>query len=81
MLLRFDALDFDSKFDGIWACASLLHVARQDLNAVLARLTNEARQAFQDLGNHELLEAHPGAYVKSPRVELKDTNPKPSSLP
>ena len=38
-LLRFDAIDFDNEFDGIWACASLLHVARRDLNAVLARLT------------------------------------------
>jgi len=39
MLLRFDALEFDSEFDGIWACASLLHIARGDLNPVLARLT------------------------------------------
>lgn len=37
--LTFDALDFDSEFDGIWACASLLHVARRDLGSVLARLT------------------------------------------
>src|ERR1019366_7277192 len=36
---RFDALDFDNEFDGIWACASLLHIARRDLNSVLARLT------------------------------------------
>ena len=38
-LLSFDALDFDSEFDGIWACASLLHIARRDLNGVLVRLT------------------------------------------
>src|SRR5215471_3039377 len=38
-ILRFDALDFESEFDGIWACASLLHVARQELSPVLARLT------------------------------------------
>ena len=38
-LLRFEALDFDNEFDGIWACASLLHIARQDLNGVLDRLT------------------------------------------
>jgi SAM-dependent methyltransferase len=38
-LLTFDALDFDGEFDGIWACASLLHIARRDLNSVLVRLT------------------------------------------
>ncbi len=38
-LLQFDALEFDSEFDGIWACASLLHVARRDLNPILTRLT------------------------------------------
>jgi len=38
-LVRFDALDFDNDLDGIWACASLLHIARRDLNAVLAHLT------------------------------------------
>jgi SAM-dependent methyltransferase len=39
VLMRFDALDFVGEFDGIWACASLLHIASQDLNSVLARLT------------------------------------------
>ena len=38
-LLRFDALEFDREFDGIWACASLLHIARRDLNPILTRLT------------------------------------------
>uniref|UniRef100_Q01TQ4 Methyltransferase type 11 n=1 Tax=Solibacter usitatus (strain Ellin6076) TaxID=234267 RepID=Q01TQ4_SOLUE len=41
--LPFDALEFDNEFDGIWACASLLHIARQDLDAVLARLTKALR--------------------------------------
>jgi hypothetical protein len=39
LLLPFDALDFDGEFDGIWACGSLVHIARRDLNAVLARLS------------------------------------------
>lgn len=39
ILMRFDELDFDSEFDGIWACASLLHIARQDLQEILDRLT------------------------------------------
>jgi SAM-dependent methyltransferase len=37
--LRFDQIEFDNIFDGIWACASLLHVSRRDLGAVLNRLT------------------------------------------
>jgi SAM-dependent methyltransferase len=39
LLLRFDALDFDSEFDGIWACGSLVHIARRDLNSVSTRLS------------------------------------------
>jgi SAM-dependent methyltransferase len=42
-LLRFDELDYDSEFDGIWACASLLHVARQDLDPVLTRFTRAVK--------------------------------------
>lgn len=38
-LLNFDSMDFDREFDGIWACASLLHVSRRELNPVLARFT------------------------------------------
>jgi SAM-dependent methyltransferase len=36
--LGFQELDFDGGFDGIWACASLLHVTRRELSSVLARL-------------------------------------------
>jgi SAM-dependent methyltransferase len=43
-LLRFDEMAFDIEFDGIWACASLLHIARQDLSAVLARLTKALKR-------------------------------------
>src|SRR5262249_11904589 len=35
---RFQDLDFDAEFDGVWACASLLHVRRSETGAVLARL-------------------------------------------
>ena len=38
-VLTFDALDYDSEFEGIWACASLLHVAGRDLESALARLS------------------------------------------
>lgn len=39
LLLTFDALEFDREFDGIWACGSLVHIARRDLPSVLARLS------------------------------------------
>jgi SAM-dependent methyltransferase len=36
--LRFEDMDYVDEFDGIWACASLLHVAREDLPDVFRRL-------------------------------------------
>ncbi|MBO4679708.1 MAG: class I SAM-dependent methyltransferase [Lachnospiraceae bacterium] len=36
--MRFDEIAFDEEFDGIWACASLLHVAEDELPGVLKRL-------------------------------------------
>lgn len=37
-LLRFEEFVWEHEFEGIWACASLLHVATDDLPAVLDRL-------------------------------------------
>jgi 2-polyprenyl-3-methyl-5-hydroxy-6-metoxy-1,4-benzoquinol methylase len=36
--MRFDEVEWTDEFDGIWACASLLHVARAELPATMARL-------------------------------------------
>lgn len=36
--MRFDEIAFDEEFDGIWACASLLHVSQDELPRVLRRL-------------------------------------------
>ena len=36
--MRFEDLTGESKYDGIWACASLLHVAADDLEDVIHRL-------------------------------------------
>ncbi len=33
LLMRFDDMDFDAEFDGVWACASLLHVPRREMPA------------------------------------------------
>lgn len=35
--MRFDEMAFDDEFDGIWACASLLHVPSEELPDILCR--------------------------------------------
>lgn len=35
---RFDEIDWHEAFDGIWSCASLLHVSRAELPDAMARL-------------------------------------------
>jgi len=39
VLMSFQELEFEEEFDGIWACASLLHVPKTDIDAVLDRLS------------------------------------------
>lgn len=38
--LTFHDMVFKEDFDGIWACATLLHVPRNDINVVILKLTN-----------------------------------------
>jgi len=42
-VLRFQEVTWENAFDGIWACASLLHVPRAEMDAVLARLVRALR--------------------------------------
>ena len=35
--MRFQKMDFEDQFDGIWACASLLHVPRSEIRDVVVR--------------------------------------------
>ncbi len=35
--MRFDEMDYVSEFDGIWACASLLHIPEQSLKEVMRK--------------------------------------------
>jgi hypothetical protein len=42
-VLRFEEMSYEEEFDGIWACASLLHVPRSSIDDVLARLTRALR--------------------------------------
>ncbi|MGD8206300.1 class I SAM-dependent methyltransferase [Pantoea sp. FN0305] len=39
-VMRFEDFSAPARYDGIWCCASLLHVAEADLLAVFARLAN-----------------------------------------
>ena len=41
--MRFQEVAFKDKFDGIWACASLLHVSRDEFTNVLHRLERALR--------------------------------------
>ncbi len=34
----FEEMNFQNEFDGIWACASLLHVAKNDIDLVMKKL-------------------------------------------
>ncbi len=36
--MTFDKLDYEAEFDGIWACASLLHVPSSDIKDVLIKI-------------------------------------------
>lgn len=36
--MRFEELDFDEVFDGVWACASLLHVPENEMPVILKKI-------------------------------------------
>jgi 2-polyprenyl-3-methyl-5-hydroxy-6-metoxy-1,4-benzoquinol methylase len=40
----FQNMDFHHEFDGIWACASLLHISHQEMPIVLRRFANALKQ-------------------------------------
>ena len=37
--IRFEELDFAAAFDGVWACASLLHVKKKDMPTVMGKVS------------------------------------------
>lgn len=41
--IYFQDLNFDNEFSGVWACASLLHVKRDELPDVLTKITKALR--------------------------------------
>jgi SAM-dependent methyltransferase len=38
LLLSFDEVDFQERFDGVWACSSTLHVPEKDMAGILRKL-------------------------------------------
>lgn len=42
--LSFEEMNFQNEFDGIWACASLLHVAKSEINLIMRKLKNALMQ-------------------------------------
>ena len=42
--LRFQDINFNDQFDGIWACASLLHVNRKEIDEVVLKLSGALRK-------------------------------------
>lgn len=44
--IRFDEMSFDEEFDGVWACASLLHASEKELPEVLSKI----HKALKDNG-------------------------------
>ena len=58
--LSFSDLQFEDRFDGIWACASLLHVLKTDMPQTLIKLSRALKQggvlyASFKYGNTELI--------------------------
>ena len=41
--MRFDELSFEDELDGIWACASLLHVPYEEMHSVMERMKSGLR--------------------------------------
>ena len=42
--ILFEEFDSEDKYDGIWACASLLHLSSEDLNNVFSRLLQALKE-------------------------------------
>src|SRR5262245_22485962 len=44
-VLRFQDMPFEEEFDGVWACASLVHVPAAEIEAVFANLIRADRKS------------------------------------
>jgi SAM-dependent methyltransferase len=44
LLMKFEDIDFKDEFDGIWACASLLHVPKTEIKGVITKLVQALKE-------------------------------------
>ena len=59
--MKFNELSDENKYDGIWACASILHVERENLPDILRRMINALKEggviyASFKLGDQEVVQ-------------------------
>ena len=45
LLLSFEEIEFKEMFDGIWACASVLHVPEKNISTVLSKFTDALKDS------------------------------------
>ena len=43
--MKFEDIEFKDEFDGIWACASLLHIGKTNLPAILMKFTESLKKS------------------------------------
>ena len=59
--MKFDELSEESKYDGIWACSSILHVERENLPDILRKMIKALKEdgviytCFK-IGNQEIVQ-------------------------
>ncbi|MEZ0537674.1 class I SAM-dependent methyltransferase [Caldicellulosiruptoraceae bacterium PP1] len=44
LYMKFEDIDFHEEFDGIWACASLLHVSRSNIDNIFKKIYNALKK-------------------------------------
>jgi SAM-dependent methyltransferase len=76
--MRFDQLDEHKAFDGVWASACLLHVPRDELSAVLARIHRALKRDGVFYASFKIGEGGDGRdklgrYYNYPTLEWLDT--------
>lgn len=42
--MQFSEMDFEDVFDGVWACSSLLHIPKNDIEDILYKVINSLKQ-------------------------------------
>lgn len=43
LCMRYEDMEFDGVFDGIWACASLVHIPKSEMDALLLKISQGLR--------------------------------------